>query len=191
MKEENVPDIRTNVRKVIIMPYSNKTYQKQDTEIGHFALPINPETYAENYKVEYDMRRGHGQQGTDPKFKSTVPEELKLEFTFDGTDTVEGYVYNPAKPPKEDETPTALKPEEKTVTKQIELFKKVVYSMNGDIHRPRFLKIFWGQLKFPCILTNLDINYTLFDEHGMPMRAQTQLYLCQLHCPGTASSPGK
>ncbi len=172
MKEENVPDVRTNVRKVVIMPYSNKSYQKQDTKLGHFALPINPESYAENYKVEYDLRRGQGQQGTDPKFKSTVPEELKLEFIFDGTDTVEGYVYNPAKKPKKDEKPTILKPEEKTVIKQIQLFKKVVYEMNGDIHRPRFLKVFWGELKFPCVLTNLDINYTLFDESGFPLRAK-------------------
>lgn len=156
MKNDTAPIVKENVNKVVIMPYKDKTYNQQDTAQGLFALPVNPETYTQNYKVEYDLRRGQGQQGTDPKFKSTVPEELKLEFTFDGTGAIEGY-HNP---------------DNLSVAEQIEKFKTTVYKMNGDIHRPRFLKIFWGKLKFPCILTSLDINFVLFDPEGMPLRAK-------------------
>lgn len=152
---DKVPNVKTNVSKVIIMPYKDKSYRQQDSDQGSFALPINPETYSENYKVEYDLRRGQGQQSTNPKFKSTAPEELKLEFVFDGTKTAQGYVHK-----------------KQSVQEQIKKLKDTVYSMNGEIHRPRFLKIFWGELKFPCILTNLDINYTLFDEEGKPIRAK-------------------
>jgi hypothetical protein len=152
---DQAPEIRTNIRKVVIVPFTDKTYRTQDAQQGHFALPINPENYSQSYKVEYDLRRGHGQQGTDPKFKSTVPEELKLQFVFDGTDTVEGYVH-----------------EKMLVRKQIETFKNTVYSMNGEIHRPRFLKLYWGEFVFPCILTALNINYTLFNEEGEPLRAK-------------------
>lgn len=151
---EKVPVVKTStVSKIVIVPYKDKTYQTQVKD--NFALPINPETYSKSYKVEYDLRRGHGQEGTDPKFKSTAPEELKLEFVFDGTGTVEGYTYP-----------------DKTVQEQIDLFLKTVYHMDGDIHRPRFLKIFWDELRFPCILTNLDLNYTLFDPDGKPLRAK-------------------
>jgi len=54
---------------------------------------------------------------------------------------------------------------------QLEDFQKTVYYMEGEIHRPRFLKIFWGkEINFPCVLSQLDINYTLFYPDGSPLR---------------------
>ncbi len=45
-----------------------------------------------------------------------------------------------------------------------------VYNMNGEIHRPHFLCVQWGEFLFPCILSNLDLNYTLFKPNGDPLR---------------------
>ncbi|MBL7803254.1 MAG: hypothetical protein JNL02_05930 [Saprospiraceae bacterium] len=140
--------------KLIIRSYTDRTLQVVDTA-HQFELPINPESYTQNFKVEYDTRRGHGASGTQPRFKSTAPEELRLEFVFDGTDTVQGY-----------------KHEGIAVKDQIDAFLTTVYDFVGTVHRPRFLAVNWGQLVFPCILTNLDINYTLFDESGEPIRAK-------------------
>lgn len=155
---DDFKEARSNVVKVMVIAYTDKNYTEQDGSVQPFPLPINPESYSENLKVEYDLRRGHGNQGTDPKFKSTAPEELKLDFYFDGTNTVQGYFLKDAA--------------SNNVVDQVADFKNTVYSYNGDIHRPRFLKIFWGDLTFPCILTNLDINYTLFNENGLPLRAK-------------------
>ena len=47
---------------------------------------------------------------------------------------------------------------------------KAVYNMNGDIHRPHFLQVQWGKFIFPCILSNLDLTYTLFKPNGDPLR---------------------
>lgn len=152
---EQAPYQKTNVAKLVVVAYKDKTYRTRDT-IDPYFVPVNPETYSQNYKVEYDLRRGHGNQGTDAKFKSTVPEELQLEFLLDGTGTVQGY-YNP---------------DSETVQQQFTRFKDTVYSMNGNIHRPRFLKVFWGDFVFPCILTNMDVKYTLFDPEGRPLRAK-------------------
>lgn len=149
------PYKKTNVAKMVVVAYTDKTYRSRDS-IDPYFLPVNPETYAQNYKVEYDQRQGHGNQGSDPKFKSTVPEELKLDFILDGTGTI--YEYN--------------NPQKETVQQQFTRFKEAVYSMNGNIHRPRFLKIFWGDFVFPCILTNMDVKYTLFDPEGRPLRAK-------------------
>lgn len=144
--------------KVYIQPFEKKDFSGRD-QAKIFVLPMNPETYAQNLKVEYDTRRGHGQQGTDPRFDSTKPEELKLEFIFDGTDTLEGYYYNDKN--------------EKTVKGQLKQFLKTVYHVEGNIHRPNFLIVYWGEyLAFPCILSQLDITYTLFESNGDPLRAK-------------------
>ncbi len=151
---QDSPERTSNVRKAVIVPYTDKDYRNKvkDTE---FVIPVNPESYSQNFKVEVDRTRAHGNQKTGPRFKSTAPEELKLEFIIDGTGTIEGYWYD-----------------DHTVGQQINLFKKVVYNFNGDIHRPNFIKVFWGDFTFQCILTNLDINYTLFDWDGSPLRAK-------------------
>ena len=148
------------LEKVRIFAYKNKALTQPNRKGPFpFYLPVNPENYSKNYKVELDTRRGHGNQGTDPRFKSTAPEELKLEFVFDGTGTIENYYYN-------DES-------DKSVKRQLELFLKVVYNMEGSIHRPNFLKVFWGTfLEFPCVLSSLDINYQLFESNGDPLRAR-------------------
>lgn len=127
-----------------------------------FELPVNPESYTQNYKVEYNTQRGQGGQSTDARFNSTAPEELRLDFFFDGTQTIENYGNKTA----------AEKPKYETVQKELTDFLETVYLMEGEIHRPRFLQITWGTFKFSCILKNLDINYTLFKADGEPLRVK-------------------
>lgn len=148
------------IEKVRIFSYTDKKFNQPNTAVEQpFYLPVNPETYSKNFKVGTDNRRGHGNQGTDPNYTSTAPEELKLDFIFDGTGTIENYRYT--------------EPNEKSVKKQLELFLNTVYCMEKKIHRPNFLKIHWGDyLKFPCILSNLDITYQLFEKNGDPLRVK-------------------
>ncbi len=151
------------LEKITIRSYSDKNFvDSSEDKSRKFTVPINPESFTQNLKIELDIRRGHGNQGTDAKFKSTAPEELKLEFVLDGTKTMEGYI-------------DSLK--DLSVKEQLEKFKQCVYDLSGDIHRPRFLKIFWGDfwekdVSFPCVLSNLDINYTLFNPDGTPLRVK-------------------
>lgn len=146
------------IEKVRIFAYTDKKFTKPNTTVEQpFYLPVNPESYSKNFKIETDNRRGHGNEGTDPRYISTAPEELKLDFIFDGTGTIENYRYT--------------KPNEKSVKQQLKLFLDTVYNMEGKIHRPNFLKLHWGDyLAFPCILSNLDINYQLFEKNGDPLR---------------------
>ncbi len=150
-----IPELKKgkpNVTKVEIVAYKDKTMQ---TRIGSFLLPINPENYSEVKKVNYDSKQGVGQQSTNPRYKSTTPEELKLDFILDGTGTVEGYAYKDV-----------------SIQDQVAALYATVYLMNGDIHRPNFLRIFWGGLNFPCILNNIDIKCQVFDSDGKPIRAK-------------------
>lgn len=146
------------VEKVRIFAYTDRQLTNQNKSVSQpFYIPLNPENYSKNYKIETDNRQGHGNQGTDPRYKSTLPEELKLEFIFDGTGAIENYHYTD--------------PSKKSVKDQLKLFLDTVYKIEGKIHRPNFLKVHWGEyLKFPCILSSLDINYQLFEPNGDPLR---------------------
>jgi hypothetical protein len=151
---------RKELLKITIHSYSDRNFTASSEDTSRmFIIPVNPESFTKNYKIELDQRRGHGNQGTDPRFKSTVPEQLRLDFVLDGTETMEGYKFT-----SEDK---------KEVKDQLKAFLSSVYDFEGEIHRPRFLKLYWGEdMKFPCILSNLDINYTLFNPDGTPLRVK-------------------
>lgn len=132
--------------------------------VGEFKLPINPEQFTQSFKVENDRSQAQGAQGNDPKFKYTRPEELKLDFTLDGTGVV----------------PINDKPGEfyRDFLTQLQNFLNVVYTMDGETHRPNFLRLIWGNFSFnnrdgfDCVLSDLQINYTLFAPDGTPLRAK-------------------
>jgi hypothetical protein len=140
--------------KVVIQSYDKNDFQDEDTS-RRFYVPINPETYTKNFKVALEKKRAHGKNGTDPRYISTEPEELKLDFILDGTDTMEGYAYTGV-----------------AVEDQLTMFLNCAYNMDQEIHRPRFLIVIWGgdYLTFKCVLSNVDINHTLFNPDGKPLR---------------------
>ncbi|MEC5143305.1 hypothetical protein [Chitinophaga sp. 212800010-3] len=143
------------LEKIYILTYTDKLQQQLDK--GHkFTVPVNAETYTRTLKVDYDIRREPGSQKTEARFISTIPEELKLDFVLDGTDTIEGYGYAGM-----------------SVQDQVKLLLDTVYRMDGETHRPRFLKVFWGrEVAFPCVMSNLDLNYVLFNADGSPLRVK-------------------
>jgi hypothetical protein len=128
-----------------------------------FVVPVNPESFARSLKIKQEEKAAQGNQGTDPKYAGTEPEEIKLEFTLDGTNTIEGY---------------EASHQGKPVAQQLEELMQTVYYMNGATHRPHYLRAVWGKLfTFDCVLTSLDVNYTLFEANGAPLRAKVSLSL--------------
>jgi hypothetical protein len=150
-----MPD--NSLAKINIHAYLDKEFKKKDKDAG-FTIPVNPESFKKNFKIELDNRKGHGSSASKAKFKSRGTEEIQFDFVLDGTKTIVGYHKEYIG---------------KTVQEQLELLLKCVYCIAGDIHKPRYLIIFWGELlKFKCVLSNLDINYTLFNPDGSPLRAK-------------------
>lgn len=149
------------LEKLLIYSFTDRQFQVKDAEQQNtpaFVAPINPESFTKNFKIEHDVQRPHGAGAAEVKFKSTAPEELKLDFILDGTGTMEGY-WSEYK--------------NKPVSEQLKIFMNCAYNYKSDIHRPNFLLIIWGsEIKFRCVLTNLDINYTLFKPDGSPLRAK-------------------
>jgi hypothetical protein len=143
--------------KLTIQSFEKNDFAEEDKK-RRFVAPINPESFSKNYKIGLDKRKGHGNDGTNPQYISTEPEELKLEFILDGTGTMLGYIDSLVHMPVHD---------------QLQAFLKCAYNLDGDIHRPRFLKIKWGKdIDFQCLLSDVDINFTLFDDKGDPLRVK-------------------
>lgn len=144
--------------KILIKAFKDKTLTSPYSDFPEFELPVNPESYSQNFKIDYEVSKAQGSQGVDEKYTYTNPEELKLEFILDGTGTVEGY---------------SEKLKGKPVSQQIDILLNTTYKMIGETHKPPFLKVIHGEnLVFYCLLTNLDINYTLFHPSGEPLRAK-------------------
>ena len=141
-----------HAKKLTVYAYEDKRLEQKTAE---FVLPINPEQYAQTFKIEYDVQPSQGAQGVEGRFKSSAPEQLQLDFVFDGTNAVYGYAQAG-----------------QTVPQQIEAFRDVVYDLQGEIHQPRYLKLVWKDFTFDCVLTELKVTFTLFDPEGMPLRAK-------------------
>jgi hypothetical protein len=147
----------STVTKMVIHSFSDKDYKNELTQ-NQFTVPINPETFTRNYKIDLDTRAGHGQPGTQPGYKASPPDDLKIEFILDGTGTLQGY-------------PTQYAG--MSVHDQLDLFLTCCYKFNPDTHRPPFTMVVWGaDINFKGLLSNADLNYTLFLPNGDPLRVK-------------------
>lgn len=152
-----------------------------------FTLLVNPETYTRKYSVEYvdDKRANTANRGL---YFRTKPEEFKIDILFDATGVVvEGGLLNVAivNPFGNDNA--------NDVSGQITILKNFCYTYSGEIHRPNYLKITWGDLGdtesggiFKGVMTSMDIDYKLFRPDGKPLRAVAHLTLMSVIDPATA-----
>lgn len=140
------------LEKMKIVAYDKKDYT---SKAGEYEVLLNPETYSESYKISYVKPKVSGTVSGELRFDKAYPNELKHSFLFDGTGVLH---------------------ETKTVTEQIDDFKKVVFDYSGDIHQPRYLVLIWGDKKelFKGRLLDMTITYTLFKPDGSPLRAKAE-----------------
>lgn len=136
------------LKKLKIEAFKDLEYNEKADE---FSVMFNPATYSQKYEVEYEEAQGQGSTGSPQKFGKIKPQEYSFEFIFDGTGA-SGEVIE--------------------VSDEIEKFLTVCGKEDGEIHRPFYLKITWGNLVSKCILKSADISYNLFKPDGYPLRAK-------------------
>lgn len=126
------------------------------------AALFNPDSYSQSYQVEYkESESATGSTDTTLIFKQARGGNMKLKLIADGTGVIK------------------LPDNINTVDAYVKEIKDIVYTVNGDEHRPNYLKVEWGNLSFICVCKSLDINYTLFDNDGNALRATIQLALSE------------
>ena len=130
-----------------------KAYKKPDYSDGpvEFAVMFNPASYNMSYTIEYQAPKAHGATGSNQVYTHVKSQEYSFEFIFDGT---------------------GASADKKDVNQLIDDFLNVTAKYDGEIHRPKYLKIIWGTFKADCVLKSADINYNLFNPDGSPLRAK-------------------
>ncbi|HEY1255737.1 MAG TPA: hypothetical protein VGF01_13245 [Terracidiphilus sp.] len=136
------------LQKLIIVGYSD---EKLTQKTGQYTVQINPETYSQQYATKFICDEAVNTGGVINKFVVQKPQDLGLEFYLDATGVLPGVL---------------------SVNDDLDRFKSIVYSYNGTIHSPNYLRILWGQLTFDCRLETLNVEYTLFTPSGVPLRAK-------------------
>lgn len=119
--------------------------------VDTFTVMFNPNNYSRKYEVEYHERQGAGDTGSPQVFGKIKPQEYNFEFLIDGTGTAADKV---------------------NVNDTILHFLEVTGKNDGDIHRPRYLKLIWGTLLVKCVLKSAEVAYSLFKSDGSPLRAK-------------------
>lgn len=118
-----------------------------------FITMFNPESFSISETVVYDQPCTNGVQGEGAKFIKSRARSFSLEFVLDGTGT-----HAPKIP----------------LLVQIALFREATTLMNGLIHKPNYLIVQWGTFICMCQMKSSDIQYTLFDQTGIPLRARVK-----------------
>ena len=134
--------------KLWIRVFKDESYN-QEILPGFFAL-LNPSEYSLSRSNNWERNQSVGSPQPEHSYVGGEPDQLSMSLLFDGTGAA-GYVG----------------PVDGLSGKFLDLMK-----YQGDAHEPYFLKICWGTLVFPGVLKSATVNYTLFNQGGLPLRAK-------------------
>ena len=151
--------ISGSLEKLKIFAYSKSNYSGQ---VGEFTAQINPDKYTHTSRVLYNRTQAQGSNGGSPDFNRIPSEVVTFELVFDGTGVVPAAL------------PGVLPFTGDGIIEQLDALKKLVFTYNGKIHSPNYLKLSWGTLLFKCRLGQLTVTYTMFKPDGTPLRARAR-----------------
>ncbi|MEO8516523.1 MAG: hypothetical protein ABI426_07255 [Flavobacterium sp.] len=149
-------------------------------------VQLNPEKYSIKQNVVFCEGQAMGTTGSDLKYNKIEGEEVNFEFFFDSSGVVPPGKIKDGKGTESlmdvaGDVANALKPavvnpfaEVETVEKEVEEFKKLLMSYNGDTHQTSYLKLLWGGYSLCCRLKSMDVEYSLFRKDGRPIRAKVK-----------------
>ena len=159
------------LEKLKIIPCEQADYSDLDIDNDEaYEVMLNPETVTEKFEVKYTDTSGSGATSSELKFDKILPQTYDLNLVFDSTGILSD----------DNSLGTNLISfeEPESVPEQIERFKAVVLNYVGDVHQPRYVVLVWGatdgEKLFKGRMTNLEINYTLFQPDGTPIRAKAK-----------------
>lgn len=133
-----------------------------------YTFMINPDNIKLQKSIDYNEQQAPATSSTSQKYKSTPSDKLNFDLVIDCTGVVDTKRVDMAQ--------------------EIKALETIIYTYNGKIHRPNFVKIQWGQdITFSGVLNSIDISYTLFKPDGSPLRAKISLAFSQYISPETVT----
>lgn len=141
------------------------SYSKIDfadgNKVDEYEVLFNPEKFSHDFEIAYDKQQAIGSSGTETRYFKTLPERISFSLIFDSTIELE-------------------ENKDKNVNDELNKFKDIVFTFNGDIHRPNYLKLSWGNFFFKGQIESMQIAYTTFSSEGDPMKASADVHFIQV-----------
>ena len=128
-----------------------ETPERSGQPAASFTVMFNPTSYGYKHEVTYETAQALGDASSPQNFENVQPQEHAFELTFDGTGTAVDAV---------------------DVYETVESFLDITGRLQGDLHRPYYLKVSWGTFLSHCVLKSAEVTYTLFAPDGTPLRAK-------------------
>jgi len=154
------PDDLLKTDKLTIKAYATAKRDGDGEPVDSFAAIFSLSSYSRRLENVFQSgASGINTSGRSANYLYSPAGRLTFELLLDNT----GLHRN---------SPVDLDLGGKTVEEQVANFLKVCQQYDGEIHQPRFLIVQWGTLSFRCRLVSVDVNYTLFDRGGIPLRAE-------------------
>lgn len=146
-----------------ITAYTDENFQNA-FKAKPYTVMINPESIKWDRSIDYNEKQAPDSSSPSQKYKSTPAQSLSFDIIIDCVGIVDS--------------------KRTDMSAEISLLESVVYTYNGEIHRPNFVKVQWGKdLVFKGVLKSFDTSYTLFKPDGSPLRAKVSLSFTQYISP--------
>lgn len=141
------------VKKMTLTAYSNGRFSKK---VGKpYEVMLNPEKLNWSRSINYSFKQAVGTSAPSPTYNKTPSEKLSFELVIDCTGVVDS--------------------KRTSMASEINRLTAIIYTYNGDIHKPNFVKIIWNGVVIKGLLTSFSTTYTLFSPDGAPLRARLSL----------------
>src|SRR5665811_1636400 len=132
-------DFLGKLEKMKILAFKDVAHQKPAVP-PFWPVLVNPESYALDYKIEYNTDTAQGNDGTAARYTRHNPEEFSCDLWFDNT----GILDNVPRP---------------DIYVEMEAFRSFLLDIESETHEPRHFMIIWGKMLFKgriCLLYTSD-----------------------------------
>jgi hypothetical protein len=127
---------------------------------------INPDTITWQRTVNYNEEQASGTSSASQTYLNTPSETLSFDIVIDCTGIVD--------------------PDRTDLMVELDELQDIIYTYDGFIHRPNYVKIQWGQgIIFNGVITSLNTTFSLFRPDGSPIRAKVSLSFSEYISPET------
>lgn len=131
-----------------------------------FVCQFNPDQYHIKTRGKFAKIERQGEDSPIVQFMGGSSAVMDLKLYFDTSTSYEiktGMIF--VKPKKEK-------------AKDVSVYTKKLMSLvriEGKVHRPPLVTFWWGPVRFSGFVENVDVNYTMFEKGGTPVRAEVSL----------------
>lgn len=136
---------------------------------GSFTVAFNPESYKVTYANSFQTKQGINTVGSKLPYVKSLPQLIEFKLIFDSAFADKSLLTVAVDLPRTDRgnSPSAHE--------LVQKFMDAVYIMKDATHEPSYLRLRWGDVSFDCRLMTAEVNYSMFDRSGIPIRAEVKV----------------